>query len=182
LKITKYVFIPLVIAAMLSVSGCAEIAMRHLMMNSDGTYSELKPFLRLPQPGTGRLFVYAAKGGPTILDPMGAVEICMVDGREYKIMGGTYWYIDLPAGYHTVSADYANGKHKSGCGKHPATVSVLLQDKTAEYCRISVEDNCLVELEKVDPDAAEEELAGLEHLKTFETVDDVKLRQALPNK
>jgi hypothetical protein len=100
----KFILFAIMIAVALLNSGCMGMLYRHLEKGDIGNYSDLKRSMPPPQEGMGRLVVYITDGGPDVFLTTGIIDGCTIDNRGYKIMGRTYWYVDLQAGSHRVTA------------------------------------------------------------------------------
>jgi hypothetical protein len=163
LRFIKYIAFSLLLVFILTTMGCGGLLLRHMMIDSDGTYSELKSKMLSPQPGTGRLFVYAVEGGPNPLNTVGMSVILVIDKRLYRVMGGgTYWYIDLPEGEHSINI------YGTPIIGNKQVLKFNIENGSNTYCQILGPKEVIT---FVDPITAEKELLPLDHNNNFMSED-----------
>lgn len=120
--------------------GCAGIMGRRMIVGNNGTYSELSIALPAISEGKGRVFVYMAGGGPSILNTAGILaEPLSIDNTMYFIAGKTFFHVDLDIGKHTVTASKTvkGFFKKTFCmGKNAIEFELLNQD--IKYIKINI--------------------------------------------
>jgi hypothetical protein len=161
IKSLKYLMIIMLSCSVLFTTGCTGLLLRHVEKGNDKTYAELKDSIQQITPTSGRLFIYLVDGGPNLFNTGGLMyDYCTVDEHIYKIMGKTYWYIDLLPGKHKVTV---------GGGKNKIVEFDIAEGQTI-YCRINLSFGFPYSLSPViiEPKEAEQELLGLDWYKNFQ--------------
>ena len=128
--------------AVLSNLGCVS-SIQKAGFTDGTTYQENRGKIKPPAPDHGRLFMYQVKGAPNYWknNPVGVMSICSVDSNVYRVLGGSYWYVDLPSGKHKVSLGVKLGhpwfsSKKVSYGKK--TVDFDLKSGDTVYCSIDL--------------------------------------------
>ena len=129
----------LVCVGLLSSTGCMGMLTRHIEKGNLGNYATLQGSMPPVAAGMGRLVVYVKEGGPDAVSTVGAWDGCTVDDEGYMILGKTYWYLDLQAGPHKVTATGV----KSGWTGLPARygkkrIEFILEEGETKFCRMDV--------------------------------------------
>jgi hypothetical protein len=112
-------------------SGCvAPIVYETQIMDSSTQYGTAKTAIPRPPPGMGRLFVYLTAGGPNAswiigIGPSMNGYIVIDDNTLFEFLGGSYFYVDLPTGPHSIHAgEIASSLSKIRKGTSFAIVTV----------------------------------------------------------
>ncbi|MGB5847407.1 MAG: hypothetical protein WBH40_02905, partial [Ignavibacteriaceae bacterium] len=82
--------------------------MREFEIGDDGTYSEISKTLPAIPEGKGRVFLYMLEGGASLANTYGVAPKLTIDNYAYRILGDTFFYIDLKIGKHLVTASKIN--------------------------------------------------------------------------
>jgi hypothetical protein len=124
----------LIVATILSTTGCLRYAA------TGPKYDPATTKLQAIPSGHGRLFLYILDGGPNIFNYAGYMDDCTVDRQMHSFLGKTYWFVDLPAGHHRVTADgvrgFSSGYRKASYGKYSAEFDILPAE--TKYCHIEL--------------------------------------------
>ena len=163
------------VGILMLTSGCAFMIHEAQLKGSETGYSVLKPSLPSPEQGKGRLFVYLTSGGPSASWALGIGAqmngIFTIDDTVYNYLGGSYFYVDLPAGPHSVTAEKVGGGfRKYRRGKNVAEVE--LRSGQDSYVRIDLTGVGVFTTANpilVDRQTAEDEIAELRIAKNYET-------------
>jgi hypothetical protein len=181
-RLLKPVFIIAAATVALLTAGCTDVGgqlaskRKSALGDNPQTYFALKPSMPPPAAGSGRLIVYFPDGGPSPRNELGNADLCTIDENLYDILGATYWYLDLPAGEHTITAGgiisfYHLGLH---VGRGKTVLEFMLAARETKYCRINLRGDATaiylpLALTMVEASTAERELANLVFYPNFET-------------
>ena len=119
------------VVVMISTTGC--IGQRIARANlTEGTYAEMESNMPPIPTECGRLFVYVIDGGRDC-----DLSFCSIDKNVYQILGGAFWWQDLPSGTHKFTVDnicnsWGMGKKKYGLH----AVEISLNEGDVKYCRV----------------------------------------------
>jgi len=157
-------------------SGCAPMMFHEAGLQGSSTqYSTLKPSLPPPAQGMGRLFVYLTAGGPSASWAIGIGPamngFLTIDDAVYAYLGGSYFYVDLPAGPHVVTSGEA-AFEASEVRRGQNVIDINLAGGDASYVRIDLTGigvGTIAAPVLVDSKTAEQEIAPLRMAKESKT-------------
>lgn len=177
----------LLLCSIPSLSGCVKAMIenpikRHYAKDSPGTYSQIKSSIPLIPASSGRLFVYIiGKGSPGGPFGVGDMSFCTVDQGIYRIMGDTFWHLDLQPGTHKITAEKVISQNfwttrlTARYGKN--SVNFDLKEGESQYCRIIIGGFGKWTTFKpimVDQTTALQEIKNLDYYKKFEFKEPYK--------
>lgn len=165
-------------------SGCAGLMVRSMAKSgSKQKFSEVRESLSIPEEGYGRIFIYMTMGGSNAWNTAGVIDYCTVDEKAYEFIGKSFFYADIPAGNHKITAtdigNFWNGK-PSYYGKEQ--LDVELGDQEEVYVKIDMSSALTTRWTKLipmqmDKATAEQEMLNLLYYVKHKTKFTVKDRK-----
>ena len=182
---SKFLLWIMLILSTLSSVGCAETIAYHIArkVSLGDEYAQFKNTSGPIKPGFGRVIVYFPGGGPNILNTYGHTRFCTIDKDIYRLLGESFWSIDVPVGKHRITAQEVEPVYirntlrptepgepepEEGRWKYWSfgkfAVELDIREKETKYCRIEGASGILKPA-IVDPGLAEIDLTELSFYK-----------------
>jgi len=164
--------ISMLLLSLITQYGCMGQVMRNAATGEK--FSDLRASLPSPADKHGRLFVYLTTGGANAWNTYGDEDYCTVDSIAYRILGETFWYLDLPSGEHRITATGVQNNFLRGKPRYLGENSLDVEIREGESIYVHMNKTGLYQYGTwtpviVDAETAEKEMATLDFLAKFET-------------
>lgn len=143
------------------------------------SFSDVTATLSSVPENHGRLFVYLTTGGANAWNTYGDEDFCTVDSVAYRILGETFWYLDLPNGEHRITATGVQNNLLRGKPRNLGKNALDVQISEGESIYVRMNKTGLYQYGTwtpviVNATVAEKEMTQLNFLKNYETGITVK--------
>ncbi len=157
----SYKSLLVILTIIVALSGCTGAVLRGGMTDKE-TYQETVVSISGIDAGKGRVFIYAPKGGPNIVDTMGVMDFLSIDKDIYRFGGESFFYLDIETGSHNATITEvvkAGIKNKKQYGQHQIEISI--PESGVTYLKIIAQKSRVYKLEMVPKALAESEMTDL---------------------
>jgi len=156
-----YKRLPILLALIVSLTGCVGAAMRGGMTDNI-SYQQTMATSPAIAPGHGRIVVYSPIGGPNIVSTLGVIDFISIDNDIVRFGGQSYFYLDVPAGTHNLTTTaIVTGIRKNNIQPGKNRIELRVSEAQVVYVRIGSERAMVYSLETVLKSEAEAEMVDL---------------------